>query len=70
MLKPFATKLDEQVLAKLDELSEKTQIPKSRLCKQAIELLIAHYGRRDENLEFAERMRNQESLMALQGSRS
>lgn len=69
MLKPFATKLDEEILVKLDELSERTQIPKSRLCKQAIELLMAHYERREENLEFAERMRNQESLMALQESK-
>ena len=65
MLKPFATKLDESILIKLDELSEKTRIPKSRLCRQAIELLIAHYERVEENLEFAEKMRNQDSLAAL-----
>ena len=66
MLKPFATKLDEEVLTKLDQLSEKTQIPKSRLCKQAIELLIAHHERLVENLELAEKMRTQESFLALQ----
>ncbi len=45
VLKPFATKLDDHILAKLDALSDKTQIPKSRLCRQAIELLVAHYDR-------------------------
>lgn len=65
MLKPFATKLDEKVLLKLDELSRKTQIPKSRLCKQAIELLAAHYDRVDQNIEIAERIRAQEPMLAL-----
>ena len=69
MLKPFATKLDDKVLAKLDALSEKTQIPKSRLCRQAIELLAAHYERLEENLEFAERMRSREPLAVLSGAK-
>lgn len=64
MLKPFATKLDESVIAKLDEIARKTQIPKSRLCRQAIELLAAHYERVEENLHLAERMRQRESLQA------
>ena len=63
MLKPFATKLDEKILEKLDEISRKTQIPKSRLCRQAIELLAAHYDRVEENLELAERIRH-DSLLA------
>lgn len=70
MLKPFATKLDEEILASLDGLSEKTRIPKSRLCKQAIELLIAHFDRLDEKLEFAERVRNQDSFVPLQEART
>lgn len=64
MLKPFATKLDASVLSKLDDLAEKTQIPKSRLCKQAIELLVAHYEQVEADLEFAERMRIQEPVGA------
>ncbi len=64
MLKPFATKLDQSILAKLDELAEKTQIPKSRLCRQAIELLVAHYEQMEADLEFAERMRSQEPVGA------
>jgi len=60
MLKPFATKLDEMIIQKLDELSAKTQIPKSRLCRQAIELLAAHYDRLDEDLQIVERMRRGE----------
>ena len=64
MLKPFATKLDEKILEKLDEISRKTQIPKSRLCRQAIELLASHYERVEENLELAERLRSQDSLLA------
>ncbi len=54
MLKPFATKLDEETIHKLDVLSHKTQIPKSRLCRQAIELLAAHYERVEADLHFAE----------------
>lgn len=68
MLKPFATKLDEKILDKLDDISRKTQIPKSRLCRQAIELLAAHYDRLEENLEFAERMRTQEPLLTVNAS--
>lgn len=64
MLKPFATKLDESVIAKLDDIARKTQIPKSRLCRQAIELLAAHYDRMEENISIAERVRQGESLSA------
>ncbi len=64
MLKPFATKLDATVLVKLDELAEKTQIPKSRLCRQAIELLVAHYDQMEADLELAERMRTHETVGA------
>jgi len=60
MLKPFATKLDEEIISKLDGLAGKTQIPKSRLCRQAIELLVAHYARLDEDLRLVERMRRGE----------
>lgn len=63
MLKPFATKLDDSILQKLDELSVKTQIPKARLCKQAMELLFSHYERVEQNLELAERIRSQELLV-------
>lgn len=59
MLKPFATKLDEEIIAKLDSLAQKTQIPKSRLCRQAIELLATHYERMEENLQLAERIRSE-----------
>ena len=64
MLKPFATKLDEKVIEKLDQLAQKTQIPKARLCKQAIELLAAHYERLEENLHLAERLRQRETVPA------
>ena len=57
MLKPFATKLDEEVLSKLDKIAEKTRIPKSRLCRQAIELLAEHYERMEEDLHLAEEIR-------------
>ncbi len=62
MLKPFATKLEEEIISKLDEISEKTQIPKSRLCRQAIELLAAHYERVEADLHLAERVRRGEML--------
>lgn len=61
MLKPFATKLDEKVIKKLDEIAQKTQIPKSRLCRQAIELLAAHYERLEENVHLGERFRQRET---------
>jgi predicted DNA-binding protein len=43
MLKPFNTKLKEEQIRLLDEISERTHIPKSRLVRQAIDLLIAEY---------------------------
>ncbi|MBI3307733.1 MAG: ribbon-helix-helix domain-containing protein [Candidatus Omnitrophica bacterium] len=62
MLKPFATKLDEKVIQKLDEIAQKTQIPKSRLCRQAIELLAAHYERVEENMHMGEKVRQRETV--------
>ncbi len=62
MLKPFATKLDEKVIQKLDEIAQKTQIPKSRLCRQAIELLAAHYERLEENRNLGEKFRQREAV--------
>lgn len=62
MLKPFATKLTEETLAKLDELSQKTRIPKSRLCEQAIELVVEHYRQIDNDLVLAQKMREAERL--------
>ena len=64
MLKPFATKLDEEVIAKLDLIAQKTQIPKARLCRQAIELLAQHYERMEENLSLGEKMRRLEPALA------
>ena len=68
VLKPFATKLDEKVIEKLDEIAHKTQIPKSRLCRQAIELLAAHYERIEENIHLAERVRQSETLALAESS--
>ena len=58
MLKPFATKLNEPTLAKLDQLAQKTRIPKSRLVEQAIELLAEHYRQIDEDLTRAQKIRD------------
>lgn len=57
VLKPFATKLDEKVIEVLDQLARKTQIPKARLCRQAIEMLAAHYERQEEDLQLGETLR-------------
>ena len=62
MLKPFATKLNESTLAKLDQLAQKTRIPKSRLIEQAIDLLIEHYRQIDEDLTLAQKVREAERL--------
>lgn len=62
MPKPFATKLREETLAALHELAQKTRIPKSRLCEQAIELLIEHYRQIDEDLSFAQKVRERGRL--------
>ena len=62
MLKPFATKLTEETLVKLDELAQKTRIPKSRLCEQAIELLLEHYRQIDSDLVLAQKVREAERL--------
>ncbi len=62
MLKPFATKLHEEVLAKLDELAQKTRIPKSRLCEHAIELLVEHYKQIDHDLLLVQKMREAKQL--------
>jgi predicted transcriptional regulator len=63
VLKPFATKLDDKIIDMLDALSKKTQIPKSRLCRQAIELLAAHYDRLEKNLAMVERLQNQDEVL-------
>ena len=62
MLKPFATKLAQETLEKLDHLAHKTRIPKSRLCEQAIELLIEHYRQIDRDLLLAQKVREAERL--------
>ena len=62
MLKPFATKLSLETLEKLDELSRKSRIPKSRLCEQAIELLMEHYRQRDSDLVLGKKVREAERL--------
>ena len=62
MLKPFATKLTEETLAKLDKLSQKTRIPKSRLCERAIELVVEYYRQIDSDLILAQKMRETERL--------
>ena len=43
MLKPFNTKLEDHQIRTLDALSSSTHIPKARLVRQAIELLITQY---------------------------
>ena len=68
MLKPFATKLDEKTIEKLDEIARKTQIPKSRLCRQAIDLLAAHYERIEQDIHLAARVRRNEEELVLAGS--
>ncbi len=60
MLKPFATKLDESIISKLDDIARKTQIPKSRLCRQAIEMLAEHYERLEEKLAKVEQLNRNE----------
>ena len=62
MLKPFATKLREETLVRLDELAQKTRIPKSRLCEQAIELLVKHYRQLDQDLITGKKVREAERL--------
>ena len=60
MLKPFATKLPQETLAKLDALARKSRIPKSRLCEQAIDLLAEHYRQIDHDLILAQKIRRGE----------
>ena len=62
MLKPFATKLNEATLTKLDQLAQKTRIPKSRLVEQAMELLVEHYRQIEEDLVRAQKIREAERL--------
>ena len=61
-LKPFATKLSEDTLAKLDSLAQKTRVPKSRLCEQAIDLLAEHYRQIDSDLLLAQKVKEGERL--------
>ena len=67
MLKPFATKLTEETLAKLDELAQKTRIPKSRLLDQAIELLVEHHRQIASDLVLAQKIREAERLAPTAG---
>lgn len=60
MLKPFATKLDEKTIETLDNIAKKTQIPKARLCRKAIELLATHYEEVEESFQLGEEMRRKE----------
>jgi len=62
VLKPFATKLTEETLNKLDELSRKSRIPKSRLCEEAIELLVERYQQKDRDLILGQKIREAERL--------
>jgi predicted transcriptional regulator len=62
VLKPFATKLHEETLVKLDELAQKTCIPKSRLLEHALELLIEHYKQIDQDLLLGQKMREAKRL--------
>jgi len=70
MLKPFATKLDEAVLKQLDELARKTRIPKSRLCHQAIEMLVGHYEEQGRKLALGERLYQEEAPLVGTGAGS
>jgi len=65
VLKPFATKLTENTLAKLDLLAQKTRIPKSRLLEQAIELLVEHYRQIESDLALAQKVRESERLQTV-----
>jgi predicted DNA-binding protein len=60
MLKPFATKLPIETLIRLEELAQKTRIPKSRLCEQAIDLLVEHYRQIASDLSLAQKIRETE----------
>ncbi len=62
MLKPFATKLSEATLVKLDELSHTSRIPKSRLLEQAIELLVEHYRQLNQDQLRGRKIRETERL--------
>ena len=48
---PFATKIDEELKLKLQELSKSTHIPQSKLIDEAIEHLIGLYDLRTKILE-------------------
>ncbi len=60
MLKPFATKLPIETLIRLEALAQKTRVPKSRLCEQAIDLLVEHYRQIDSDLILAQKIRETE----------
>jgi hypothetical protein len=51
MAKKITIRIDEELARKIDELSEKTQIPKVRLTKQAYTLLLALYNDLKEKYE-------------------
>ena len=51
MLKPFATKINQNDLARLNHLSKETQLPKARLVTQALHLLFEiHRSSKGETL--------------------
>lgn len=54
--------MPEETLDKLNQLAQKTGIPKSRLCKQAIDLLAERYRQIDEDLVLAQKVREAEQL--------
>jgi hypothetical protein len=51
MAKKITIRIDDDLARKIDELAEKTQIPKVRLTKQAYTLLIALYNKMKETYE-------------------
>jgi len=51
MPKKITIRIDDELARKIDELAEKTQIPKVRLTKQAYTLLIALYNKLKETYE-------------------
>jgi len=51
MAKKITVRIDDELAKKIDELSEKTQIPKVRLTKQAYALLFAVYNKLKEQYD-------------------
>lgn len=51
MKRKITVRLDEEMASKLDELSEKTQIPKVRLTQQAYNLLLEAYAQLERDYD-------------------